>query len=157
MGCHLALVSHQPAGGRSPQEAAALAGGVSVGHMHGCRSYLRLPTQQTSLSDLLTELEDVSHTVAVPALLQDREVRLSVRLAVTHLLSAPGVAAGLLLLPPGQTGHPAQQPRGQTCWAGLVAGLAGLSLLLTVVLLLPLVLPGVALGRVGALSAPGRI
>ena len=79
------------------------------------------------------------------------------RLAVTDLLSAPGVAASLLLLPPGQTGHPAQQPRGQTCWAGLMAGLTGLSLLLTVVLLLPLVLPGVALGRVGALSAPGRI
>ena len=32
--------------------------------MHGSRSYLSLPTQQARLSDLLAELEDVSHTSA---------------------------------------------------------------------------------------------
>ena len=62
MSCHPALVSHQSTGGRGAQEAATLAGGVSVGHVHGGRSYLGLPSQQSSLSDLLTKLEDVSHT-----------------------------------------------------------------------------------------------
>ena len=81
---------------------------------------------------------------------------------VTHLITV--VVAGLLLLPPGQTGHPAQQPLGQTSRAGLVVGVALLPLLLTVVLPLPLVLPGVLLSwawvtlrRVGTLRTLGRI
>ena len=67
MSCHPALVSHQSTGGRGAQEAATLAGGVSAGHMHGSRSYLSLPSQQPSLSDLLTKLEDVTHTTATMA------------------------------------------------------------------------------------------
>ena len=71
--------------------------GISVGHVHGGRSYLGLPTQQSSLGDLLTKLEDVSHTMGTPPL-------------PMMVL----VVASLLLLAPRQTGHSAQQPRGQT-------------------------------------------
>ena len=64
MSCHLALVPQQTTGGRCTQEAATLAGGVGVGNVHGSRSHLSLPTKQARLSDLLAELEDVSHTSA---------------------------------------------------------------------------------------------
>ena len=67
MSCHSPLVSHESTGGRRTQEAATLAGGVSAGHMHGSRSYLSLPSQQPSLSDLLTKLEDIAHTTATMA------------------------------------------------------------------------------------------
>ena len=145
MSCHPALVSQQSTGGRSAQEAATLAGGVTRGHVHGGRSHLGLPTKKASLSDLLTKLEDVSHTTAT-----------MVTMGAPPLLVMVPVVASLLLLPSRQTGHSTQQTRGQTSSSRLVAGVSLLSLLLALVLCLVVRTRillrgwrGVTLGRVG--------
>ena len=97
---------------------------------------------------------------ACPHIMYCLNLNLSLKPLETHLVRAAMVATSFLLLPPRQTRHPAQQPRGQTCRAGLVAGVVPLPLLpllLTVVLPRPPVLAGVALGRVGTWSTLARV
>ena len=83
MGRHPALVAHQPTGSSSPEQSAALVGGVRVGHVHGGRSYLRLPPQKTSLSYLLTELQDISYSSTTLHLQSPHSVQTSSPLSLT--------------------------------------------------------------------------
>ena len=65
---HPPLVTHEATGRSGAEEAPALGAGVCVGHVHRRPRHLGLATQEATLHDLLTHVENIVHLVRLVTL-----------------------------------------------------------------------------------------
>ena len=121
---HPPLVAHEPAGGGGAEEAARLAAGVGVGHVHRRARHLRLAAEQPGLRDLLSHVEHLAQVSLVT-------LRASLVTVVVTVIVAIVLPTAVLLFPCScQTLHPREQrgPRGARSCSHRARGQSALQL-----------------------------